>query len=77
MSHFYADIQGNRGMATRQGTKSSGIDGHIRGWGVGARVICRHNEETGKDTVTVYRTGGSRGYTSERLVAQFTEGEEE
>lgn len=66
MAHFYGDIQGNRGQATRMGTKSSGIDGHIRGWNIGAKVYCQYNEKTGKDEVTVYITGGSNrsGYDS-------------
>ncbi len=38
MSRFYADIQGNRGRATRCGSKGSGISGHIRGWNTGCRV---------------------------------------
>ena len=59
MSHFYADIQGNRGQATRQGTKQSGISGHIRGWGVGAFVECYYDKDLGKDFVRVYLTSGS------------------
>ena len=72
MSQFYASIQGNRGMATRQGTKKSGIEGHIRGWYIGARVICQHMSD-GKDRITVYKTGGSNGCISEQKIAQFTE----
>ena len=45
MSHFYANIQGNRGEATRGGSKDSGIDGHIRGWNSGAKVICEVNDK--------------------------------
>lgn len=76
MSHFYADIEGNRGMATRCGTKNSGIQGHIRGWGVGAKVFVNYDEEAGKDIVRVYRTGGSRGYDSDKLIAEFGKEEE-
>ena len=57
MSHFYASIQGNRGKATRQGNKGSGIEGHVRGWTVGALVSCDH--ENGEDVVRVYATHGS------------------
>ena len=35
MSHFYASIEGNRSEATRCGTKSSGMQGHVRGWTIG------------------------------------------
>jgi len=69
MSHFYGDLQGNRGMATRQGTRASGIDAHVRGWHVGARVIV--NEVEGVDVVKVYRTGGS-GNPGGELIAEFT-----
>jgi len=59
MSQFYASIQGNRGEATRQGTKKSGISGHIRGWNIGVEVICTYDEQTGKDSCRVWATGGS------------------
>ena len=72
MAQFYASIQGNRGQATRMGTKNSGIDGHIRGWHIGARVTVNHDEKTGKDIVRVYKTLGSSGFGSE-LIAEFTE----
>ena len=61
MAHFYANIQGSRGEATRLGTKNSGITGHIRGWNVGARVDCSYSTETNNDIVKVYPTAGSNG----------------
>ena len=64
MAQFYADIQGNRGQATRMGTKKSGINGHIRGWDVGARVWMSFNEQTGEDECIVDLTSGS-GYRGE------------
>lgn len=70
MSHFYADIEGNRGVATRGGTKNSGIDGHIRGWDTGAQVFVSHDKETGKDIVQIYRTRGSEGGRRE-LIAEW------
>lgn len=70
MAQFYADIQGNRGEATRAGSKASGISGHIRGWHVGAFVDVRH--EDGHDVVRVYRTGGSGGWRRE-LIATFSD----
>jgi len=68
MAQFYADIQGNRGQATRMGTKKSGLDGHIRGWNVGARVYMHFNEKTQEDECTIDLTCGS-GYSgkSKRL----------
>lgn len=72
MSRFYANIQGSRGEATRQGTAESGIRGHIRGWRIGARVLC-HVGPDGEDHVTVFLTGGSSGPFPERLLGKFTE----
>jgi hypothetical protein len=60
-------------MATRMGSKESGISGHIRGWHVGARVNVSYSADTGKDVVSIYRTDGSSGGSAgETLVAEFT-----
>ena len=59
MARFYASIQGNRGEATRIGSASSGISGHIRGWNLGAQVELDVDPVTGNDRLTVYRTSGS------------------
>ena len=67
MARFYAEIRGNRGSATRMGTASSGISGHIRGWRVGARVECTADRD--HDIVRVYATGGSLPRRSDRLIA--------
>lgn len=72
MAQFYADIQGNRGGATRMGSKSSGLRGHLRGWDIGVRISLRHID--GKDWIQVYKTNGSNGsaHTSGELIAEFT-----
>jgi hypothetical protein len=72
MSQFYADIEGNRGQATRMGTKKSGMDGHIRGWNVGCRVWMRYNEETGQDECSIDLTSGSTGAKQSRRIGVFT-----
>ena len=72
MSHFYANLRGARQEITRTGTKSSGIVAHIRGWNVGCRVVINHDKD-GNDVVTVYKTGGSNGRESEKIVAQFSD----
>lgn len=69
MSQFYADIAGNRGPASRMGTKGSGIESHTRGWHVGCKVRCHYDEETDSDIVYVYRTSGSGGNGSSILIA--------
>lgn len=73
MSHFYGSLEGNRGMATRQGTKASGIEGHIRGWNIGVRIVCSYGNVTGKDTIMVYQTSGSNRHTADKLIAELTE----
>ena len=72
MARFYAAIRGNRGEATRMGTASSGLDAHIRGWGIGARVEMDVDPETGTDRVTIWRTGGSNRCGDSKLVYQET-----
>ena len=62
MAQFYANIRGNRGEATRMGTKDSEIYGHIRGWHIGASVRCYH--ENGEDRVQINLTDGSNGCRS-------------
>ncbi|MFC1567354.1 hypothetical protein ACFL3R_00770 [Thermodesulfobacteriota bacterium] len=69
MSHFYSSIQGNRGEATRCGTKDSGIRGHIRGWDIGVRVHVFNRN--GVDEVRVYKTSGSNGEKPDVLLASF------
>ncbi len=64
MAHFYAEIQGNRGEATRMGSKESGIRGHIRGWHVGGSVNCHFNQWKDCDVAHIYATKGSSGYGS-------------
>lgn len=69
MAHFYGNIQGNRGEATRMGTKQSGIEAHIRGWNNGVRVEGFVNAE-GKDCFHIFATGGSHGGAT-KLIASI------
>jgi hypothetical protein len=71
VAQFYAEIQGNRGQASRMGSKESGMYAHIRGWNVGVRVQLYH--ENGTDYVEVYETGGSTGRKAERKIASFAD----
>ena len=72
MSHFYGDLQGNRGSTTRCGTKEGGLTAHVRGWDVGVRVECRYDEKLGRDVISVYQTSGSNGKHGDIFAAQFT-----
>lgn len=70
MSQFYASIQGNRGMATRMGSKESGISGHIRGWNIGVKAECFVDDE-GNDCVYVSISGGSNGRFDSKPIGTF------
>ena len=72
MAQYYANIQGNRGEATRMGTKSSGMIGHIRGWHIGCRVYVGWNEEKECDEVTISLTSGSAGHKGSKELGTFT-----
>ena len=71
MAHFYAEIQGNRGLASRMGDEASGIWGHVRGWSIGGEVLMDVHE--GNDRVEFYLTGGSNGSPSEKLFIMTVE----
>lgn len=73
MAQFYASIEGQAGAATRIGSKASGIEGHVRGWNIGARVVVTH--QNGRDVVRVYRTSGSNGYRADVLIAEYYDGQ--
>ena len=68
MSRFYAEIKGNRGMASRQGFKDSGMWSHTRGWLTGVQVNC-YVVNDDKDVINVYATGGSNGNKPTKLIA--------
>jgi len=71
MAHFYGDIQGNRGQATRMGTKQSGFRGHLRGWDVGVKAFLRVNA-AGNDEVQVYASSGSNGCRGDVYICTIT-----
>lgn len=73
MSQFYAEIKGNRGKASRMGTKKSGMWAHIRGWGIGVYINCIHDKETGKDVIHISRTGGSNSPSSRGEITEIKE----
>ena len=72
MSHFYGSIQGSRGEATRCGTKSSGMSGHIRGWNLGCQAFM-YVDEDGKDRCEVYLTSGTNERYAIKRLGNFTE----
>ena len=53
MSHFYGTLQGNRGMATRQGTIKSSFFATAASWDGCIRVYLDHDKDTGTDRFRV------------------------
>jgi hypothetical protein len=72
MSHFYGDMTGSRGEATRCGTKSSGIRAHLRGWNIGCKVYVTHDKDRDLDVIEVWKTGGSNGVKPDKLLVRYT-----
>ncbi len=60
MSRFYGSMQGNRGEVTRQGGKASGVSAHVRGWGIGGRVVAMADTED-RARIGFVLTSGSGG----------------
>ena len=62
MSHFYGTIKGSRGMATRCGSKNSGMVTIAASWNGAIEVTLSHDETTGEDKFTInQRPWESRG----------------
>ena len=73
MAQYRAIIKGNRGEASRLGSKSSGLEAWVNGWNLGVSVEIRHIE--GKDRIFIYSTGGSNAPEKNRPIATITEPE--
>lgn len=74
MARFYASIQGNRGEATRMGTPSSGITGHVRGWNLGMKAIVDARcGDPSKDHAAASISGGSNGSPHPRVTLDAME----
>ncbi len=68
MSHFYGTLEGNRGGATRCGTKASGIRTNAAGWGGSIQVSVY--EEDGVDKYMVYLTPWANSGGHSKLLAE-------
>lgn len=72
MAQYMAVIQGNRGEASRLGSKDSGIHARAQGWHVGVRVwgSLREREGQKEDVFDVWATSGSTGGASDQYIAE-------
>ena len=71
MAQFMGEIKGNRGKASRLGSKGTGLWGHLRGWNVGVEVNLSHTKEG--DKITVYKTGGSNRPSTTEFLVELTD----
>lgn len=71
MSHFYGEIKGTRGSATRQGHKSSGLRARGAGWDIGANVDLYYNGKLDRNELTISIDHGN-GYNGSGQVESFT-----
>lgn len=68
MAQFRAIIRGQRGEASRLGSKKGGIIATVNGWNNGVTVVGTHDEKTGEDRFVVSVNGGSNGASPESMV---------
>ena len=59
MAHFYGNLKGSRGEATRCGTKSSGIRVSARSWAGSVSVEMEDDEDYGEPRVIIRAGEGS------------------
>lgn len=62
MAQFRGTLIGNRGPASRLGTKKSGLTGSFNGWSVGLRLSAERDANDKADIVFATLTGGSDGH---------------
>ena len=74
MAHFYGSVKGNRGEATRGGSKYSGYTSYCAGWGGGIEVRLWHDPDGGMDHYTVCQVAHC-GKGIEREIARGIVGE--
>lgn len=69
MSYFYGVLQGQRGEATRTGSKSSGIHATAASWSGAISVRIFHDEASGKDIYEVYQSPWLGRGVSQRIAS--------
>lgn len=69
MAHFYGTVKGNRGQASRLGTKASGLKVTADGWTLGG-MMTMYQDSEGNDHIDFFLDGGSGGSVN-KVLAQF------
>lgn len=70
MAQFYGTLQGQRGEATRLGSKASGLTTTAAGWKGAIKVNIWHDEEHDQDQFEVRLTPWSYSGGEEKVLAQ-------
>lgn len=70
MSHFYGKLKGNRGEATRCGTKDSGMVTDTAGWGGSILTRVWHDEELKRDRYQVWLTPWQCSGGAQRMLSE-------
>ena len=73
MAQFRGTLQGDRGQASRLGSKRNGLRATVNGWQSGLTVRASINAK-GEDVFTVELTGGSNGGREGRQVLRIVDG---
>lgn len=71
MAQFRGTIQGQKGEASRLGSKQSGFCATVDGWDAGIYVEARWDQTLGMDVFSVYATGGSNSRGGSRLIFEL------
>ena len=71
MAHFIGYVKGQKGEASRLGTKASGLSISSNGWRFGVDVFMRYNEEKGIDEAVIELTTGSEHTSDKRMIGVF------
>jgi len=66
MAQFRATIKGQRGEASRLGSKASGLKITVNGWDIGLLAYAEHQND--EDVIELYATGGSSASFSDVLL---------
>jgi len=61
-------MQGQKGDTSRLGSKRSGLQASVDGWGAGIEVRAVWDESLNADVFYVYATGGSNGRGGSKLI---------
>ena len=71
MAHFMGTVQGNRGEASRLGSKGGGMVARVNGWNSGVKVVAEYNAETDTDVFHIFGTRGSGNNNEAGYIGQI------